>query len=740
MHQGKFVDAAAHWKKALEINPNSPDANYNLGHVNLLLGNFEEGWKGYEWRKKRSGFKLLNFTEPELFNQDVNDKTILVYDEQGLGDAIQFVRYLQLLKSEGAKIIFKYDYRLAQIFKDIKWIDTHLTNGVLNFEYDYHISLQSLPLYFKTNLENIPSCIPYIFGDQNLVKQLKPIIQKNNKFNIGIVWAGNPKHTNDKRRSCSLDHFEKIIGFDEVQIFSLQKGAAINKLRETNLPVIDLDGNGLENFQQTASIIENLDLIITVDTSTAHLAGAMGKPVWMLLPFLPDWRWMLGRNDSPWYPTMKLFRQKSAGDWCGVFEQIKIELQKKINNKLYLENNLSKIKFLRDSNRSSVHSLCQPVDSFNVDSKIENIETMNKTSEQIYLGLTSGENFGWGVCSKNLRKELQKFTDVKNIDNTYRNEKKLSGILFNALVDINLNSLFPHRADINIGYTFFEDLLTPTSIENSTKYDLIFAGSSWCKSKMLESGIYNSEILIQGVDPELFHYTEPNANENLFVIFSGGKFELRKGQDLVLKAVKILQAKYADIVLVNSWYNQFPHSTLTMKHSKHINFELVDGSWEQQMNRIYKINGLDSSRIITLPILPHEKLLELYAKTDIGLFPNRCEGGTNLVLMEYMASGRPVIASYSSGHTDIINNQNSLMLTDLKEFNLYKDEKLYAKWEEAKIDEIVSAIEFAYGNRDGIKEIGRNAAEFMENFTWTNTAKSLITTMELKLNMHVSNS
>ena len=324
MYSGKIIDAVEAWKKALEINPESPEANYNLGHANLLLGNFDDGWKGYEWRKKRSGFKLQSFNVPELAEQNINGKTIFVYDEQGLGDAIQFLRYLHLLKSKGAKIIFKYDSRLMQIFKNIKWIDIHTNekSNIAGLQFDFHISLQSLPLYFKTNLNNIPSNIPYIFADDNIVKQLAPIIKRNNKFNIGIVWAGNPNHTNDKRRSCRLKYFEKIISLNEVQIFSLQKGSALNQLRETNLPVIDLDSKGLETFQQTAAVVENLDLVITVDTSVAHLAGAMGKPVWVILPFLPDWRWMLDRNDTPWYPSMKLFRQKLSGDWENVFDDV----------------------------------------------------------------------------------------------------------------------------------------------------------------------------------------------------------------------------------------------------------------------------------------------------------------------------------------------------------------------------------------------------------------------------------
>ena len=334
MRLGKVDDAIELWHKALEIDPNSPDANYNLGHANLLKGNFVEGWKGYEWRKKRKNFIELKFHEPELTNQDVNGKTILVYDEQGLGDSIQFVRYLQLLKEKGAKIVYAYDKRLAQIFKNITWIDSHVPrqnfDGV-NLSFDYHISLLSLPLYFKTNIKTIPSNIPYIFADRSVVKQLSPIIRKNKKFNIGIVWAGNPNNTNDKYRSSSLSEFSHLCSIDGVQLYSMQKGFGLEQLEQENLPIVNLEKHGINSFAHNMAIIENLDLVISVDTSIAHLAGAMGKPVWVILPFLPDWRWMLNRSDTPWYPTMKLFRQKTAGDWKGVFEEVINELQNLIN-------------------------------------------------------------------------------------------------------------------------------------------------------------------------------------------------------------------------------------------------------------------------------------------------------------------------------------------------------------------------------------------------------------------------
>ena len=336
MQQCKVDDAIELWQKALEIYPDSPDANYNLGHANLLKGNFKEGWRGYEWRKKRKGFIERKLFGPELNNQDINSKTVFVYDEQGLGDSIQFVRYLKLLKQKNCKIIFECDPRLAYLFSNYEYIDVLMPRQNFdepNVEYDYQISLLSLPQYFNTDIYSIPFGLSYLKANKELAFKLSSVINNENILNVGIVWAGNSNHTNDKNRSCSLENFEKILELERVRYFSLQKGEALNQLRQQKLPVIDLDSKGLETFAHTAAIIENLDLIISVDTSVAHLAGAMGKHVWLLLPFLPDWRWMLNRNDTPWYPTMKLFRQKTAGDWKGVFNEVIFELQKLINSK-----------------------------------------------------------------------------------------------------------------------------------------------------------------------------------------------------------------------------------------------------------------------------------------------------------------------------------------------------------------------------------------------------------------------
>lgn len=705
LKQGKVDEAIEITTKALNENDDNALTHYNLAHALLLKGDFKRGWLEYEWRKKRNDFEKREFSKPELGDQIINGKKILVYDEQGLGDSIQFVRYIPMLKEKGAYVILECSKRLAGLFKNLNAADQLIIkNGTSEpeVEYDYHIALLSLPLYFNTVIDNIPNKTPYLFAEEKFKEKWEVIIPDNHKLNVGISWAGNPKNYNDRNRSCRLKDLDELFNIPNVKFYSLQKGEAVKQIYERgDDKVIDLDVL-MDSMDTTAAAIERLDLVISVDTSIAHLSAAMGKPTWIMLPFLPDWRWMLEREDSPWYPTVRLFRQPKEKDWSSVIDIIKIELKKVFEEKFG-------------------QSL------FNEDKSV--YEQSLQNGKKIFLALSKGENFGWGVCSKYLRKELTKKINVTNADEL-KNTQVVDGDLLHALTDIDFNSITNLRGKRNFGYTFFENELTLKSAENAAKYDIVFGGSNWCKEKMEAKGINNTGLLIQGIDPELFYPIENTRNDNLFIIFSGGKFELRKGQDLVLKAFEILHKKYLNMILINAWYNFWPQSIATMSHSKHIKFEMKGNTWNEFIQNVLSINGIDLNRVFILPETPNNKLRELYSKADIGLFPNRCEGGTNLVLMEYMACGKPVIASYNSGHKDVLTESNSIQLKEMKKFNLYSGKEIVADWEEASLDEIINAIEFAYNNKEKINNIGKQAGEDMKNFTWEKTAESFLSQIE----------
>jgi hypothetical protein len=312
-------------QQALTLEPNNANAHWNKAQILLLLGRIKEGWKEYEWRKKCADFSLLVWQPggPPWDGSDLDGKTILIYCEQGFGDSIQFIRYARLLAEMGAQVIVKCQPKLQALFKTIPGVDRAITRSDKTAPYHFQASLLSLPCLLKTDIETIPAQVPYLF----LPTQASRDLISDGKRKIGIVWAGSPSHKNDQNRSMSLKHFEPLLDIDEITFYSLQFGERSQDIISlgfdhalTNLEQ-DLDG-----FMPTAAMLEKLDLIISVDTSTAHLAGALGRPIWTLLSFVPDWRWMLGRDDSPWYPTMRLFRQSAPGDWKGVIEDVKIAI------------------------------------------------------------------------------------------------------------------------------------------------------------------------------------------------------------------------------------------------------------------------------------------------------------------------------------------------------------------------------------------------------------------------------
>jgi FKBP-type peptidyl-prolyl cis-trans isomerase 2 len=324
-YKGQFEEAQKFYKKAVSLNPEYADAHWNIALINLLLGNFAEGWKGYEWRWKLEGVTVQrDISQPLWDGSDITGKSILIYTEQGFGDIIQFIRYIPLLAERGAKVILECPIELIPLLQNIQCIDKIFPNGSQLPEFDLYCPLLSLPRIFDTGLENIPSKIPYIQINTSLVQKWHERINTNSaQLKIGLAWAGSPDLLKPYyNRSCPLELFS-ILGHHDVIFYSLQKGedSLVFKKPPEEITLVDYMGE-IEDFADTAALIENLDLVISIDTSVAHLAGALGKPVWTLLPFVPDWRWLIDREDSPWYPTMRLFRQPSPGDWQSVMDRV----------------------------------------------------------------------------------------------------------------------------------------------------------------------------------------------------------------------------------------------------------------------------------------------------------------------------------------------------------------------------------------------------------------------------------
>lgn len=355
------------------------------------------------------------------------------------------------------------------------------------------------------------------------------------------------------------------------------------------------------------------------------------------------------------------------------------------------------------------------------------------TKPTLYYAGQPGNTFGWGVCNRYLIAELSKLTELTALTEKHPlwHAQDLPGTYFTPLGNHELVPTAPGRGRRNLGYTFFEMEPNTRSIENARRFDVIFGGSSWCVERMKAHGIENAVPLVQGVDGQIFHPRTFPRNDGRFAIFSGGKLELRKGQDLVLRAFAILHRKYSDLVLVTAWFNHWPEGMATMRHSRHIRFEPVAGSWTEQMNHLYRLNGVDPRRVITLPLLGQQGMADVYNQTDVGVFPNRCEGGTNLVLMEYMACGRPAIVANGTGHRDIVTEVNALRLQQLRPLNYEgAGKEIISRWVEPSLDEIIARLEFAYQNRDAAAKLGARGAEDMKHWTWERAARTVLPYVE----------
>lgn len=304
---------------------------HSLGILYLLCGQFAKGWPNYEFRRitfQRHIYSPPLGTIPYWHGESLSGKSLLLFFEQGLGDTIQFIRYLPQIWKMAAKVtvIVQSDLRqlLSYSLKTELYDEKNLPNG----HYDFACSLHSLPMIFKTSKATIPHQVPYLSSRKSIASKWSNSLAElsgSHRFRIGVVWAGNPHHENDCNRSIPFAAFQQLFAMQQIDWISLQVGNRATDLPESS-NVISLFP-ALTDFQETAGVIENLDLVITVDSSVAHLAGSMGKPTWTLLPFDCDWRWQTAGDSSPWYPSMRLFRQSEPGNWQAVLSKVRLSLK-----------------------------------------------------------------------------------------------------------------------------------------------------------------------------------------------------------------------------------------------------------------------------------------------------------------------------------------------------------------------------------------------------------------------------
>lgn len=324
---GEHDQALKAYEKALELDPGCAGTHSNRALIHLRNADFERGLADYEHRWRLPEFEKMaqEYTAPRWSGESLDGKTLLIWHEQGFGDSIHFIRYARILARRGATVIAQVQPQLLSLFKSVEGISRLITRDDPIPQTDYHIPMLGLPGVMKTRSDTIPGEVPYIVPDPALVEQWRERVAPHTGFRIGITWSGNPLLRLNHERSILLSHYAPIGRVPGVQIFSLQVGVETEQLSKAPFPIVDLTSH-IRDFSDTAAFLANLDLVIAVDTAVLHLAGAMARPTWALIQKWPDWRWQLDREDSPWYPTVRLFRQPKLRDWPSVFERIAREL------------------------------------------------------------------------------------------------------------------------------------------------------------------------------------------------------------------------------------------------------------------------------------------------------------------------------------------------------------------------------------------------------------------------------
>ncbi|HZU38671.1 MAG TPA: tetratricopeptide repeat protein, partial [Gemmataceae bacterium] len=336
--QGRLAEAETAFQLAVWLAPDAAGLHWNRSLFWLQKGDFERGWPEYEWRWKKPtapvyGRRPRTFAQPRWDGGPLEGKRVLLYMEQGLGDMLQFIRYARLLHERGGRVLVECPAFLAPLLATCPGVDQTVAEGATLPDFDVQAPLLSLPGLCGTTLETVPAEVPYLFPPEERVmhwrERIAEYVSKNgdrhletrsqSPFLVGIVWQGNPHHRWDHHRSVPLEQFAPLARMPGVRLFSVQHGQGTEQLKHTRLPIVSLE---VGDFQETACIVKNLDLVVTVDTATAHLAGALGVPTWILLSVISDWRWLFERTDSPWYPTVRLFRQKRVDDWMPVFRRV----------------------------------------------------------------------------------------------------------------------------------------------------------------------------------------------------------------------------------------------------------------------------------------------------------------------------------------------------------------------------------------------------------------------------------
>ncbi|MBF2026439.1 MAG: tetratricopeptide repeat protein [Oscillatoriales cyanobacterium C42_A2020_001] len=764
---GHIEAAIASYQQAIALKPDMALAHKNLGHALLLTGEFPKGFQEIEWRWQQPGWAPRPLTQPAWDGSDLTGKTILLYAEQGMGDTLQFIRYVPFVKAKGGRVIVECQAALLPLLSLMPAIDQLVAQDSSLPDFDVHAPLMSLPRIFGTTVETVPADIPYILVeksqesgaegvrewmsgrvseipstvrlsvstvtlDETAHAETHPPIHSSpspfptphhpssiaNPLKVGIVWAGNPGHRNDRFRSCKLEQFRPVLEVANVEFYSLQKGEAEKQLQaHPDLPVQDLSDR-LQSFVDTAIAISQLDLVITVDTAVAHLAGALGKPVWLLLMFAADWRWIADRDDTPWYPTMRLFRQTSPGDWAGVFERVAETLREEVRARKqeagdeevgeWMSGGVREIPFtpspLHPSTPPPLPSTHSPIHSSTSLSSLPPLPT----SPSLTLTWQLDDFTDWGIVGTQLALGLlqsQRFEPVllqALSENSHANPLQRSRlqqirrvgsltdeigltILDDRLHPVTLSSPNPEKV---VGLVTLENTtLDAEAIERAKQFRAIATGSRWSADVLRSYGLNPVQIPLQGIDPTLFY---PGAKTGIwgdrFVVFSNAISHV-KGHDSLLAAFTAFQARHPDALL------------------------LLAGAGSEPLPE------LSPDAVLRIEAIAYPLLGQVLREADVAVFPSRCEAGLNQAIAASLACGIPTVLSNNTANQDLIRHNLG--------FPLHAQRPVKATaamgtegWGESDVEELVETLEYIYTHRQEARNRGMVAADFLREWTW----------------------
>lgn len=993
MEAGDYDAALARYEAVLARDPQNRNANWNVALLWLLRGDFERGWRQFEWRKRLQSvvFDHGEYPGKPWQGDPLDGRDILLHSEQGVGDAIQFIRYAPLLKARGAgRVYLECPYPIVPLLSGVRGVDGVVARGTALPRYDVHANLMSLPGLLGTTLETVPAEVPYIPVEPRAARDF--VRAPSGTFRVGIVWAGNPIHARDHLRSAPLASFLALARIPGVALFSLQKGEAAERelAARGDASVINLAPQ-LEDFRDTAAVIEALDLVITVDTSVAHLAGALGRETWLLLPHVPDFRWMLEREDSPWYPTMRLFRQPQVGDWASVFAAVDTALRERIargstrvarddgpgasspaaddtivsltsvtrhpdgrarfdlwiplaslaTGERFAEYegelvsggfDLPVRRFLDDVLRPGdvvvdvepglglasltvATAATPPAALVVVDGDTANaarirdlvvrrnpvlatrvVTTLDEALAEVHaapggrivaraglgtsagdvvralasaaagqrpsavvwssvvpareggaldslaalgyvtvtLSLVDGEpsldaiedptlaqslvsltpevlqalasdaaasdrtleaagpapqgawvsapapvaeagtslpllgidwelraDTGWGVYGTHLALGVERSGTARaalfvadaselapvvrfRLDRALRDGvaraaavgRASSPVAFDGLMLRALGNNFGHsalwervNARRNAGVIFFEDTaFDADALRRARALDLIVTGSHWNEAVLRGLGLAHVRTVLQGVDTTVFHPAPPGGHlAGRFVIFSGGKLEYRKGQDLVVAAFRAFRARHPEALLLTAWHNNWPQLIADLDLAGHVRGapRAVDGAL--QVGAWLAQHGIPADAHLDVGRVPNAMMGQVVREAHVALFPNRAEGGTNLVAMECMACGVPTIVSDNTGHRDLVATGGVIPLT--RQRPPCPPTRFFRSidgWGESDVDEMVDALEAVYTDRARAAAIAARGADAMAAMAWPDQVARLL--------------